>query len=114
MGEWTEKLPQDLRGEMPAFDSLREYLNDNPKRDAVLKWLDKLEEWCADRLTESASDDKKMTEYSDKIDKLEEELAGMRDDRLELESLEEQLEDVVRGLRTLEDVLDENRRRHLV
>lgn len=67
---------------------------------AVAKWLDKLAEWCGQAID---SDTKQENRISD----LEQDLADMADMKDTHERLLEDLADVPRGIRTLDEVLRE-------
>lgn len=83
--------------EIPNFDAISKRLV-GPEHAPVRAWLDKLAEWCK----EAVEADTKAT---GRISDLEQEITTMRDAERELEELREDLEDVGRGIRTLEEVL---------
>lgn len=83
--------------EIPNFDAVVKRLA-APEHEPVRAWLDKLAEWC-----------KAAVEADDKADNrirdLEQAISEARDAEEVLTRLYEDLEDVGRGIRTLEEVL---------
>lgn len=90
---------------VPNFGALREYLGGTPARDAVAKWVDKLEAWCTEIREELTKHDKALDAARGQILALEEESVATADINARLESLEEELRDVERGVITFEELM---------
>lgn len=98
---------------VPNFEALREYLNGKPDRTAVLKWMDKLENWCTEIRSELTKQDKALEGRDEELDKKDERTAELESQVHSLEWDDERLSDVERGLITFEEFMDERRRANL-
>lgn len=95
---------------VPNFEALRAYLNEKPKRENVLKWVDKLEAWCTEIREELTKHDKAIEHRDEELDKKDERIAELESDVHSLEWDSERLLDIERGLITFEDFMEERRR----
>lgn len=96
--------------ELPKFDSLREWLGKNTATfepdSALAMWLDKLERWCELSIEGAKGDEDKIEELQGEVESLQEALAEFGAVDEELEHLRTVVQDIPRGIRSFEELLD--------
>lgn len=81
-----------------------------PNFTALREWIDKLEDWCREEAEDRQKAERSAKDMQDQVEAQERELVLARDATEELESVEEQLQDVERGVVTFEEFMERRRR----
>lgn len=103
--------PEDFEAQREAKARAERDLElDIPKFPALREWIGKLEDWCRDKGEELEKSEKRVEELQDQVDTLEQESVLTADVNARLESMEQQLEDIERGVTTFEEFMDRRRR----
>lgn len=75
-----------------------------PNFPALTDWFAKLQSWCEEAVSQNAHQDTEIRELKSKLEDQEKELAQQRHADDEVDSIIEFVEDIGRGVRTLEEL----------
>lgn len=77
-----------------------------PNFPALTGWIEKLASWCEGAVAKIAHQDTEIRELKTRLDDQDKELAQQKHTDDEVDSIIEFVEDIVRGVRTLEELAD--------
>lgn len=85
-----------------------------PNFAALREWIDKLEDWCREEAEDLRKAEHRAEDLQGGVDRLEQESAITADINAQMETMEQELDDVERGVITFEEFMDRRRRRAMV
>lgn len=97
--------------ELPNFKALREWLDKNyggqwSPESNLAKWIDKLERWCELSIEAGTQDKDEIEGLQQEQENLVEQIGELEGTEDELEHLRTVVQDIPRGIRSFEELLD--------